>query len=233
MHEPLVWFPRARLARRVLGACLLLPMSSMAAQRVRITDARRDPLRLSLAVTNAMATYTASHNEFMDGAFRTASIQVAKPLFRVKGTTIAWLGEVLPVILTTTEAPPERVPRANIHPEASDPRVMARYARQDGYGVGLAPLGAEATRMLSDRTRLVVNVTSGGAWFNRVVPYGRATQANFTVAPGLLIERDVGRRGALAAGYVLHHLSNASMGGANPGMNSHLLSLRWTRTRRP
>jgi hypothetical protein len=229
MRMPLV---RARYRRLVVavGSCLpfLVPRPAAAQWQRQFTDLRPDPVRLSVALTSELATYTASHNEYMDGRFRTAAVQVAKPVVRVRGVSIAWLGEVSPVMLVRSAAPPTRLP-ASSDPALRDPAVMASYAPHNGYGVGLAPLGAEATRAIGGRTHLVLNVTSGGAWFNRVVPYGRATQANFTVAPGLLVERRIGTHQALSMGYVLHHLSNASMGGANPGMNSHLLTLRWTR----
>jgi hypothetical protein len=204
------------------------PATLSAQFRAQFRDARQEPIQWSLSATNSMATYTAAHNEPIDGAFRTLSVQVAKPVFRWRGTSVAWLGEVLPAIHVTSEAPPSRLPLAGIDPAANDPVVMARYGRGSGYGFGLAPLGAELAHATGARGRIILNVTSGGAWFTRVVPYGRATQANFTVAPGLLYAHRVGP-GSLAVGYVMHHLSNASMGGANPGMNSHLVTLRWTR----
>jgi hypothetical protein len=217
-----------RCAAAVAAAVALISSAAQAQWQRHFSDLRPEPVRLTMAVTSELATYTASHNEYMDGRFRTASLQIAKPLFRVSGVSIAWLGEALPVMLVRSEAPASRVPAAN-DPVAGNAVIMARYAPHSGYGMGLAPLGAEATRAIGTRTNLVLNVTSGGAWFNHVVPYGRATQANFTVAPGLLIERRIAAHQALSFGYVLHHLSNASMGGANPGMNSHLLTLRWTR----
>lgn len=219
-----------RRARLAIALFMGVPLSAQAQWQRHFADARREPARLSVAITSEVATYTAAHNEYMDGRFRTASVQVAKAVFRVHGLSVAWLGELLPVMLVRSEAPPTRLPAAS-DPVSRDATTMARYAPHNGYGIGLAPLGAEATHALGHRTNLVVNVTSGGAWFNRVVPYGRATQANFTVAPGLLVERRVGTHQAISVGYVLHHLSNASMGGANPGMNSHLLTLRWTRGR--
>lgn len=221
---------RSSVCRALVAAGLFVgvPTYGQAQWQRHFSDARRDPVRVAMSVTSELATYTASHNEYMDGQFRTASVQIAKPVFRVSGVSIAWLGEILPIMLVRSEAPPSRIPAAS-DPAASNAEIMARYAPHNGYGIGLAPLGAEATRSLGERTNVVLNVTSGGAWFNRVVPYGRATQANFTVAPGLLLERRVGDHQALSFGYVLHHLSNASMGGANPGMNSHLLTLRWTR----
>lgn len=219
---------RRLMASALLLVPLLAPRTASAQWQRHFSDLRPEPLRLTVALTSELATYTASHNEYMDGRFRTAAVQVAKPVFRVSGVSIAWLGEISPVMLVRSAAPPSRVPAAS-DPMSRDAAIMARYAPHNGYGIGLSPLGAEATKAIGARTNVVLNVTSGGAWFNRVVPYGRATQANFTVAPGLLLERRIGEHQALSFGYVLHHLSNASMGGANPGMNSHLLTLRWTR----
>lgn len=188
----------------------------------------RGPTRWSLAVAHDVATYTASHNEHINGALTTVGVQAAIPLFKFGPTRVGWLFELQPLILVTSDAPPHRVPQPGIDPEANDPVVLARYQRRNGYGAGLGVLGAEFRTPLGARTTLVVNVSSGGAWFSQVVPYGKATRANFTVAPGLMLERHVAS-GGVAFGYVLHHLSNASFGGANPGMNSHMFQLRVSR----
>ncbi len=183
-------------------------------------------------MTSAVSTRTASHNEFIDGNLSAVAVQAAKPLFRWRGATFSWLFEVQPVIRVTSGAPPKRVPTlANDPAEAGNPERLARYALRSGLGIGVAPFGAEASLPVRPSTQVVLNVTSGGAWFDQVVPYGKATQANFTVAPGLALQQQVGARDLLAVGYALHHLSNASMGGANPGMNSHLLFMRWGRRR--
>ena len=182
---------------------------------------------ISLMVSGAVDTRTASHNETIDGAFRTLAGQLSRPLFALGGVQIAWLGEVMPVMLVTAGAPPNRIPSAATDAaEANDPKRLARYAVRDVFGVGFAPLGAEAAYAVGGKTHVLFNVTSGVAWFSRVVPYGKATQANFTVAPGLFLERRIGSGQAFAMGYQLHHLSNASMGGANPGTNSHIFSVR-------
>ncbi len=187
---------------------------------------------ISVMFSDAVDTRTASHNESISGAFRTMAVQLSRPLFTVGGMHVAWLGEVMPAMLVTAGAPPNRVPTPTTDPaEANDPRRLARYQVRDAFGVGFAPLGAEAALSLGEQTHVLVNVTSGVAWFSRVVPYGKATQANFTVAPGLFLERRIGHRQALAVGYQLHHLSNASMGGANPGMNSHIFSVRVSKLR--
>lgn len=188
----------------------------------------RGPTRWSLAVARDVATYTASHNEPINGALTTVGVQAAIPLFKFGPTRVGWLFELQPLMLVTSDAPPHRIPQPGIDPDAGDPAVLARYERRDGYGAGLGVLGAEARTALGARTSLVFNVTSGGAWFSQVVPYGKATRANFTVAPALMLERHIAS-GGVAFGYVLHHLSNASFGGANPGMNSHMFQVRVSR----
>jgi hypothetical protein len=186
-----------------------------------------------VAVSGAMNTRTASHNEpISDGELSAVAVQGARPLYRWRGVTFSWLAEVLPVMRVTSGAPPQSVPNASVDPlEANDPVRRARYDLRRGVGFGVAPLGAEGSMPLSRRAQLLVNVTAGVAWFDQVVPYGKATQANFTVAPAVAVQHDVGSQDAFALGYALHHLSNASMGGANPGMNSHLLFVRWARKR--
>jgi hypothetical protein len=186
-----------------------------------------------VAVSGALSTYTASHNEsIQDGSLSAVAVQASKPVFTWHGASFSWLSEALPIMRVTSGAPPTRVPSPLIDPaEANDPKRLARYQLRTGTGIGLAPLGAEARLPLGRHADMVVNVTAGAAWFTQVVPYGKATQANFTVAPGVALQHDVGARDAFAVGYALHHLSNASMGGANPGMNSHLLFVRWARKR--
>ena len=222
---------RRALRRRVLAAVPAAFALSFTGPPAAAQAAAQRP-HVSVMLSGAVDTRTASHNETIEGAFRTVAVQLSRPLFTVRGVHVAWLGEVMPAMLVTAGAPPNRVPTPATDPiEANDPRRLERYAVRDSYGLGFAPLGAEAALSLSAKTHVLVNVTSGVAWFSRVVPYGKATQANFTVAPGLFLERRLGSGQALAVGYQLHHLSNASMGGANPGMNSHLFSLRVSKLR--
>lgn len=210
-----------------LLSLLVLPAASAHAQWRRLRD---HPWQWQLAVSDAVATRTASNNELIRGDFSTIAIQASRPLLQWRRVRFSWLGEALPVVRVESGAPPERIPSVLADPaEAGNPERLARYGVRQGWGIGLAPLGAEASVPLGTHGAVLLNVTAGAAWFNQVVPYGKATQANFTVAPGIGVERAVGAHGALAVGYALHHLSNASMGDANPGMNSHLLFLRWVR----
>lgn len=218
------------LARRAAMVAFFASLISLPSALEAQAAAQRP--HVSVLLSGAVVTRTASHNETIDGAFRTLAVQISRPLFTVRGLHVAWLGEAVPAMLVTAGAPSNRIPTPLTNPaEANDPRQLARYQVRDAFGVGFAPLGAEAVFSLGEHMHVLFNVTSGVAWFSRVVPYGKATQANFTVAPGLFLERRIGSSQALAVGYQLHHLSNASMGGANPGMNSHIMSVRVSKLR--
>ncbi len=210
----------------ILGFVVAVFPTTLAAQWLRSA-----PVQLDVAVSDAVALRTASHNEVVEGDFQTLSVQATRAVFQThwngRPLTISWLAEALPVILVKSGAPPGRIPTlAGDREEALDPVRMARYQHRSIYGFGLAPLGAEAEFPVGRFLHVLVNTTAGGAWFNKVVPYGRATQANFTVAPGMALQIPLGASHGLAVGYALHHLSNASFGDANPGLNSHLITLR-------
>lgn len=182
---------------------------------------------------DAFSIRTASNNEKFDGsAFRIGGVQLSRSLFVRKGIQFSWLVEFLPAIVASVGAPVNRLPTASSNVEAfRDPKRFARYTLHDVYGAGVAPLGAELSRPLWGRLSVVYNVTAGGVLFSAVVPYGKATQANFTAATSAALDWRLTKRYALAAGYNLHHLSNMSMGGSNPGLNSHLLFVRVSKAR--
>ncbi len=182
---------------------------------------------------SALSIRTASNNERFDGsAFRMVGVQFSRTLFVRGGMQFSWLVEVLPAIVATVGAPENRMPTPTRAPDIFfNPERLARYTLHDVYGFGLAPLGAEVTKPLSRTVSALFNVTAGGAFFSAVVPYGKATQANFTVAPTIGLEWKLPRGYALSSGYSLHHLSNASFGDSNPGLNSHLFVVRMARAR--
>ena len=182
---------------------------------------------------SAFSIRTASNNEKFDGAaFRIAGVQLSRTLFVRKRIQFSWLVEMLPAIVASVGAPVNRLPTATRNAEAfGDPKRRARYTLHDVYGVGLAPFGAELSRPLVTRLSAIYNITAGGVFFSAVVPYGKATQANFTAATSVALEWRVTPRYAVSSGYNLHHLSNMSMGGANPGLNSHLLFVRVSKAR--
>lgn len=177
---------------------------------------------------SAFSVRTASNNEKFDGAtFRAVGVQLDRSLFVRKGIQFTWLVEVLPAIVAHVGAPANRLPTPTKNAEAYyNPQRFERYTLRQVYGGGIAPLGAELSRPIISRLSAIYNVTAGAAFFSSVVPYGKATQANFTAATSVALKWQVNSDYAVSAGYNLHHLSNASFGNSNPGLNSHLLFLR-------
>ncbi|WP_411279496.1 hypothetical protein [Gemmatimonas sp.] len=112
---------------------------------------------VSVMLSGATDTRTASHKEPINGAFRTMAVQLSRPLFTVRGMHVAWLGEIMPAMLVTVGAPSNRLPTpANDPAEANDPRRLARSQVRDVFGVGFAPRGAEAAFSLGEKTQLPV-----------------------------------------------------------------------------
>ncbi len=139
---------------------------------------------------------------------------------------ISWLVELLPAIVATVSAPANRRPFQVNDNGARDRSPVERYLVRDTYGVGFAPLGAEISRAETERLSLSFSVTAGAARFSEVVPYGKATRANFTAAPALGLEWMLTDRYAISSGYALHHVSNAGLGESNPGLNAHLVYVK-------
>ncbi len=182
---------------------------------------------------SALDVRTASHNEtFEGGRFSMIGIQFSRALATHRGFRYTWLVEVLPAMMATVSAPPSQRPTESRNADAfHDPVRLARYMKHEAYGVGFAPLGVEVARPLGTYFATYLNATAGGAFFSHVVPYGKATQANFTAATSLALEWRPAATFGISGGYTLHHLSNASMGDANPGMNSHMLFVRVGKSR--
>ena len=177
---------------------------------------------------NAYETRTASHNEHFRGSMRLVAVQVSRDLARGQNWTLAYIGEVLPVMLVRSGPPVNRVPDTIT---VRDPKKTSQFRYRDGYGFGLAPFGLEVSRRLVPGVSALFNTTAGALLFNRVIPYGGATRANFTVSPGVALEIAPASRTRIAVGYTFHHLSNASFGESNPGMNSQVVYVRLSRTR--
>ena len=226
-------FNRSR-ARVCLGALLALcgtspvrAQSLSSFHRVPGTDG------LNIWVGGSVGTYTANANENIHGSLRMIGLQWTHDLFAFKRARFSWVIEALPLLLVNSAAPTSRVPLTLLDPHrVADPARLARYLSHDSFGFGIAPLSAQAEVSLRPRWSTVWQVTSGAAWFSKVVPYGKATQANFTVSPGVSLQWDASRSTRVAFGYTMHHLSNASLGNANPGMNSHVFYTRFTGRRR-
>lgn len=199
--------------------------------RIRFEKYRQYPWNgVSVWAGSAYETRSASHNEHIaSGSMHVLGVQVSRDIWRGQRTRIAYVGEVLPIMLVRSGPPVQRMPDTA---RFSYPRAeLNRFRYRNAFGFGVAPLGAEITYQTSRTTSALFNITAGGLVFTRIVPYGRGTQPNFTVSPGVALQWAPENRTLLAFGYTFHHLSNASFGDSNPGMNSQILYLRVSRLR--
>lgn len=172
---------------------------------------------------SAYETRSASHNEHIAGSLRIVGVQISRDVWRGAKAHLAYVGEVLPILLVRSGPP---ITRTLDSTRVTDAKQLDRFRFREGYGFGLAPIGAELARQLAPGIHALLNVTAGALIFNKVVPYGAATMANFTVSPGAALEWQPVSRTRVAVGYTFHHLSNASFGQSNPGMNSQILFVR-------
>ena len=177
----------------------------------------------------SVATLTASDNEYIRGSMKIIGVQWTHDLFSWHGARFSWVTEALPLMLVTSSSPPLRIPAVLRNPLTADAKRLALYLEHDSYGFGISPLSGQSEIPLSRHFSTIVQVTSGVAWFSKVVPYGRATQANFTVNPSLALQWRATSNTRVSFGYTMHHLSNGSFGGSNPGMNSHMFFVRVTK----
>lgn len=180
----------------------------------------------------AYETRTASHNEHFAGSMRIVGVQISRDVWRGQRTRISYLGEVLPIMLVHSGPPVNRIPDT-LASIVYTQKELDRFKFREGYGFGLAPFGAEVTVQTSPRTSALFNITAGGLIFTQVIPYGAATKANFTVSPGVAFQWEPQNRTRVGVGYTFHHLSNASFGRVNPGMNSQVIYIRLSRMRQP
>lgn len=186
----------------------------------------------SLWAGGALAMLTAYDNRSVHGSMRMIAAQRTRDLFTWRSARVEWVTEVIPLMLVTSGAPPERFPVQLTHGETSiDSSEPGAYQSHTSWGFGASPLSAQAAFAHGDRLTSVVQVTSGAVWFSKLVPFGRATQFNFVVAPSASMQWRVSGQTQVAVGYAFHHLSNGNFGTTNPGLNSPVLFTRVTRTR--
>jgi hypothetical protein len=91
------------------------------------------------------------------------------------------------------------------------------------YGVGASPVGTQLDFGGPSRIRPFFEITGGFLYFSSKVLGNETTQFNFTVATGAGTHIALSPRTALIVGYKYHHMSNAYMYLANPGVDSQEL----------
>jgi hypothetical protein len=158
------------------------------------------------------------------------AFRVRRPLRETART--AWFHTVDFVPLALTSKPivyPDRAERGC--PNDLCPGRGGLLEQGVAYGLGAAPLGMELMLAPARHVELSFGVAGGGLWFDKPVPITIASRFNFTASASAALTL-VGEEGRGATvGYRFHHLSNAGLARANPGLASHLVyaGVRWTK----
>lgn len=118
---------------------------------------------------------------------------------------LAWVVEIMPLL---AEGPPMRT-----------------------WGAGLAPLGFRWTTHGGRRWSAFSEVAGGLLGTSRAMPEG-AARVNFTAHWGVGVRMPVVASHAAVIAYRFQHISNGDRLAANPGVNSHLVFVGWSRTDR-
>lgn len=98
--------------------------------------------------------------------------------------------------------------------------LRGNLQRVTTYGAGVMPLGLRITASPSGRLGGYVMGALGAILFTRGVPAGNTFPLNLVVEGGFGLRGRLTERVDVEAGYKLHHLSNAGLGDANPGLDS-------------
>jgi len=98
-----------------------------------------------------------------------------------------------------------------------------RSGRSTIYGAGLAPVGFKVKFATQNRLQPFISASLGFLYFLKQIPEPGASHFNFSSQIGLGVEFFFAPKRALTLGYKIDHISNASVGQSNPGMNSHVI----------
>ena len=98
-------------------------------------------------------------------------------------------------------------------------------------GTGIAPVGLKAYWNSERSARLFANASFGGIAFTTDVPVTDSRRLNymFEYGGGMDFARRDGS--AVTLGFRFHHISNASTGIVNPGLDANVVYLGWRRKR--
>jgi lipid A 3-O-deacylase PagL len=100
--------------------------------------------------------------------------------------------------------------------------------KRSAFGVGVLPVAIEAVIPASDRAGLLIGGGGGAAYFDRRIPDPGETRFNFLADghAGLYLHTPIG---ITTLGFRLQHISNGNTGRVNPGMDSRMLYVGFSR----
>ncbi len=149
--------------------------------------------------------------------FGLAAVRLSIVMVAVDRFALAWTVDAIPLALLGSV--PDRRPLGSL--VAPSTGTVA--------AIGVSPLGLELYAAPVRHLRLVVHSSAGILDFARAVPLPEGRGFNFTYQFGGGVQWVIGNGMAFTAGYRWHHLSNGRSALSNPGVNSNILYLGWSR----
>lgn len=156
-----------------------------------------------------------------DRALYIAGVSVSRVMFHGKLGNVAFTPALVPAIIATAN----REYALEAYPGGGE--VVKPY-KKNAFGAGLIPLAFEGTIAASGRVGIVIGGGGGAAYFNRRIPDPGETRFNFLADghTGLYLRSAIG---VTTVGFRLQHISNGNTGHVNPGMDSRMLYVGYSR----
>jgi hypothetical protein len=165
-----------------------------------------------------------------DRALYILGVSASRPLWRWHFGELRFAPTLLPAIVATANREYRRVGMPSTdgpgHPQGY--RIIPY--KKSAFGVGLLPIAVEGTvfASASGKVGLVIGGGGGGSYFNRRIPDPGETRFNFLADghTGIYLRSGIG---VTTVGFRLQHISNGDTGQVNPGMDSRMLYMEFSR----
>ena len=165
-----------------------------------------------------------------DRALYILGVSASRPFWRWRFGELRFTPTLLPAIVATANREYRRV----AVPSTGDPSHPQGYEiipyKKSAFGVGLLPIAVEGAVFASPsgNVGLVIGGGGGGSYFNRRIPDPGETRFNFLADghTGIYFRSGIG---VTTLGFRLQHISNGDTGQVNPGMDSRMLYVEFSR----
>ena len=181
---------------------------------------------IGFTIGGAVATNSSAGTP-IDRQFFELAVNAGWTLAGGRNVALEYVPAVIPVAITTHDANYQYVPNTC----TSDACAVSLgggtsiVTYHTVYGAGIAPLGLDLDLLRQSPVSIIIGADGGMLWFTRAVPQNDAAKFNFTADGRAALQFRTGRHSALRVGYAYHHTSNAHSAGANPGLNSSMLTV--------
>lgn len=156
-----------------------------------------------------------------DRALYFGGMQVAHLILRSSFAVVSYTPALMPAIIATANRDYTTI----AYPNGRSGTIVSKTT---AFGVGFLPVALEAKLFVSNRSGLVIGGGGGAAYFDRRIPDPAETRFNFLANghAGLYFRSVVG---TTTVGFWLQHVSNGNTGQVNPGMDSRMLYVGFSR----